>query len=324
MLRPDYSFGTVQTTTKQITFYIENHDAKEQQVEQKSMITQCMDTSNPRLVLEPGSEIITHYSVKINRNGEIVLQETGSLNETHSYPIAMASWGPTVSIVGKFEQMYKLQECGVLNFGLRLSEALNLMYHAIGYLPSHGNKHVVERSFPETIEECKVLAGVIQEMQWEKENIFPSRSSFSGIEGNVFTTTAACLSNTIDDRELLVQRLELIGSSIIINVHPNDIVNESVIEHSFVYVNLKAKKRLLDMYDCIHNKAKHEIDFQMRMTHLPFNQYNKIKLWDKSYQNLQSSVFSGLDMDDFWDMFCEVEEATTLRLNQLNLLRRNY
>ena len=41
------------------------------------------------------------------------------------------------------------------------------------------------------------------------------------------------------------------------------------------------------------------------MTNLPFCQNTKIKLCDKNYQNLESSVFSSLDMDDFWDIFRE-------------------
>lgn len=59
------------------------------------------------------------------------------------------------------------------------------------------------------------------------------------------------------------------------------------------------------MYGYVHNKSKHELDFQMRMTELPFCQYTKVKLRDKSYQHLDSTAFSKMDMNNFWDIFCD-------------------
>ena len=77
------------------------------------------------------------------------------------------------------------------------------------------------------------------------------------------------------------------------------------------------------MYEYVHNKSKQEFDFQMRLTQLPFCQHTKVKLRDKSYQDLDSSVFSKMDMDDFLDIFCDdprTKKKTTLDVHPADQL----
>ena len=102
-----------------------------------------------------------------------IVSTSGVFIEPHCVPSAVASWGSTLQIVGKDKHEYKLKECGSLNFGLRLSKAINLAYDSIGYLPPHGIKDIPERSLSEMIEETKILASILNEMQEESEAIFP-------------------------------------------------------------------------------------------------------------------------------------------------------
>ena len=116
----------------------------------------------------------------------------------------------------------------------------------------------------------------------------------------------ACLNNTIAGWKTIVNRFKKLDRiDLVDKIRPRAVVNESIIEHSFGFVTLKAGKQLQDMFEYVHDKAKHELDFQMRLTKLPFCQHTKVKLRDKSYQDLDSSVFSKMDMDDFWDIFCD-------------------
>ena len=301
----DKSFGAVRSDDKKVVFYLEQNKFEEQICEVKTRITPCTTADNHIVILPPNIEKIIQHSVDIDSNSVVSCTPLGMFNDDHCVPSSVVSWGSTLLIVGKDMYSYKIQECGSLNFGLRLTRALNLAYHAIAYLPPHGIKDIAERSFVECIKECKVLADLLNEMQTEMKETFTTRSCFGGAEGNVYTQTVKCLNDTIENWELLVQRLESLDPLLVSKIRPRAVVNESVIEHSFGFINIKAKKQLQDMYEYIHNKSKHELDFQMRLTELPFNQYTKVKLRDKSYQHLDSSVYSKMDMDDFWDIFCD-------------------
>ena len=145
----------------------------------------------------------TRYGIEIGDDGTIVSTLEGVLNEPHCVPSAVASWGSTLQIVGKDKHEFKLKECGSLNFGLRLSKAINLAYDSIGYLPPHGLKNIPERSLSEMIEETKILASILNEMQEDSEAFFPTRHSFGGNEGKIYSRTVGCLNDTINDWELL-------------------------------------------------------------------------------------------------------------------------
>ena len=50
------------------------------------------------------------------------------------------------------------------------------------------------------------------------------------------------------------------------------------------------------------------MEFQMNSTNLPFNQYTKVKLRDKGYQQLDEEFKSKLDINDFWSLFIKGKE----------------
>lgn len=86
------------------------------------------------------------------------------------------------------------------------------------------------------IEEVKTLADVLNDMQDDCRTIYPSQSSFDGNEGNIYSKTVQCLNDTISDWEILSQRLYFMDPSVISQIRPRSIANESVIEHSFGFV----------------------------------------------------------------------------------------
>lgn len=332
--RGDSSFGTVRTKDKKIVFYLEGSGFLDCVSNDTSLIDPRMTKSGYLVTLPCDQERLVQSDI-LDTSNAVSCAIVGTLNHNHVVPSAVACWGSTLMMVGKSKNRFILQECGNLDFGIRLTGALNLAYHAAAYLPPHGIKDIKERTLPECIAETKVLANLLNEMQEEKEEIFPTRASFAGSEGNAFTKTVECLNSTIDGWETVVERFEKLDRLDLINkIRPRSLVNESIIEHSFGFVSLKAGKQLQDMYEYIHNKARHELDFQMRLTQLPFCQYTKVKLRDKSYQDLDSSVFSKMDMDDFWDIFCDdqkkkkkqtadVDDAAILVTKQAYLLTKS-
>ena len=115
------------------------------------------------------------------------------------------------------------------------------------------------------------------------------------------------------------------------DVYPHAITNEALIEHSFGFIVKQGQYQLQDMYQYVHAKNKHEMDFQMHSTDLPFNQYTKIKLRDKGYQQM-NDFKSRLYMKDFWEIFVkdkeqkkEVNETTAQPTEQeKKILRQAY
>ena len=303
----DCSFGAVRTDDQKIVFFLEFDEFSGQVSNQTSTISPYLTSDTGLLLTSPvDQDRIAKSVIDIDTDNSVSCSFVGYLNDNHATPLAVTCWGSTLMIVGKEKNQFKLQECGLLDFGIRLTAALNLAYHAAAYLPPHGIKDIKERTLPECIEETQVLADLLNEMQKEKEEIFPTRKCFSGAEGNAYSKTVACFNNTIAGWKTIINRFKKLDRiDLVDKIRPRAVVNESIIEHSFGFVTLKAGKQLQDMFEYVHNKAKHELDFQMRLTELPFCQHTKVKLRDKSYQDLDSSLFSKMDMDDFWDIFCD-------------------
>ena len=161
-------------------------------------------TQSGLLLTQPvGQEKIAKSSIDIDTESSVSCSLVGSLSDNHVAPSAVTSLGYTLMIIGKERNHFKLQECGLLDFGIRLTGALNLAYYAAAYLPPHGVKDIKERTLPECIEETELLADLLNEMQKEKEEIFPTRKCFAGAEGNAYSKTVACLNNTIDGWETI-------------------------------------------------------------------------------------------------------------------------
>ena len=70
------------------------------------------------------------YSVDVYSDHAVSCSVTASLKYNRIIPFDVASWESTIMIVGKDRHKFKLQEFGDLDFGIRITKALNLAYHA--------------------------------------------------------------------------------------------------------------------------------------------------------------------------------------------------
>ena len=63
--------------------------------------------------------------------------------------------------------------------------------------------------------------------------------------------------------------------------------NEPLVEHSLGFTKKKGQGHSQNMEEYIASKRTDMVDFQMRMSKLPFCQHTKTKLRDKGYQSLE-------------------------------------
>lgn len=96
--------------------------------------------------------------------------------------------------------------------------------------------------------------------------------------------------------------MDYFDESLADRVNPRTITNESLIEHSFGFTVSKGQSQLQTQQEYLHNKMKHEVDFQLKLCNVNFCQKVKVKLCDKSYQDLDDQIKSLLTIDDIWDI----------------------
>ena len=196
----------------------------------------------------------------------------------------------------------KLIECGSLSFGLKFSQDVNSFYQAISYKPPHGYVSGHRKTPTECIQLAKPLVDTLSSMQTECEGRFPRMKSFYGIHGAVWTQTLKCFHSTVSSWSAILNRLNYFDTSLADKVNPHVITNESAVEHSFGYTVKRGQSQLQSQQEYIHNKMKHEVDFQLRLTKVNFCQKVKVKLRDKSYQDLDDDMQSVLTVKDIWNI----------------------
>ena len=122
--------------------------------------------------------------------------------------------------------------------------------------------------------------------------------------------TIDCIKNSFKSWKALAKRLEYFDQDILQKVNPHTVTNEALVEHAFGFTKLKGQCQLQSMEEYVFNKMKNEIDFQMRLVKLDFCQYVKVKLRDKSYQNLDEQFKSLLTIDDISEiLFAEGKKS---------------
>ena len=122
-----------------------------------------------------------------------------------------------------------------LDFGIEFNNAVCILYRSIGYVPPRGDRTKPKLSLEETISEARVSVNLLTDMQQEVKDRSPGRRSFRGADGMPATGTIKCLQSTVDDREVLKERLERIEEGSSACVHTPAITSENV-EHFFGFV----------------------------------------------------------------------------------------
>ena len=211
-------------------------------------------------------------------------------------------WGSTYQIVSKCSGVYSLMEHGKLDFGLRLSTDINSFYSAISYRPPYGYVSGQRKSLKECIKLAQPFLETLNLIKAERKEKYPARKQIYGFQGAVFGDTVKCIEDTVSSWEANVRRLEFFDADLAEKADPHAFTNENLIEHSFGFIKLQGQSQLQSFQEYVHNKQKHEIDFQLKLCNLNFCQKVKVKLRDKSYQHIDDQQKSVLDAGDLWDI----------------------
>ena len=225
---------------------------------------------------------------------------------------------------------YKLVEQGCLQFGKDLTVAINSFYHAVSYTPPHDKREARVQSLEESVESSESLIKLLTEIQHDCEWRFPGRKSFAGAEGAIASDTLSCLKGTVSAWKALIRRIEFLSPSSISQVKPSTVTNELLVEHSFGFTAKKGQGQNLNMEEYLHAKKRHEIDFQLRMCNVDFQQNVSVKCQDKGYQQLSSDFRSPLKQRDIFELLesINVNDTTVTDIvttpEDLDVLRQAY
>ena len=245
-----------------------------------------------------------HLNVTLHKDTKEILTSTARYVVLPDIPLAtncFAVWGKTFHLLSNMNG-FKLIEYGSLDFGLKFSKELNSFYRAISYTPRHGFALEKRKTLEECIQLAKPFVDLLSSMQKECERRFPNLKSFYGIHGAVWTQTFRCFETSLSAWTAVQKRLAYFDDSLSDKVNPHTLTNESPLEHSFGFTVEKSPGQLQNQHEYIHNKMKHEVDFQLRLTKVNFCQKLKVKLRDKSYQDLDEEKKSILSVKEIWSI----------------------
>ena len=259
---------------------------------------------NNCVLLQPQSKKLEHVEISIGKDNALSISSPLQLDfDVGLHCSAVAKWGQTYYTTSNVNGSMKLMEYGQLVLGSKLSECVCSFYDAICYTVPNDNQSSQIRTLEESIEQATPLVNLTQSIQAECEARFPRLSTFRGAYGAVFTPTANCLQSTVQSAKALHKRMEFLDPECTAKINPHVILNESLIEHTFGFTKSQGRSDLQNQYEYLHNKSKHEIDFLLKLTKLPFCQYVKTKLRDKSYQHVdENTLKSPVTAEDLWDM----------------------
>lgn len=234
--------------------------------------------------------------------------------------------GKVISAVVMKDNTFCLFQMGPLDFAVEYSSAVTNIYDAIGYIPPRGDREERLRkrliSFQESIEKGKKSIQFFKGMQLEAEHKNPGRSSFHGADGMPFTGTIESLESTVQSWEVLQKRCNMIKEDSSCNIYPPAVTSEKNIEHGFGYVSKKGQGHNLSMEEYIIAKRRSTVDFQLRMSKMPFCQRVKDSVQDKGYQDIDggSCKISVKDLKEIFE-FSKKESYTksTSRRSQADI-----
>ena len=134
---------------------------------------------------------------------------------------------------------------------------------------------------------------LLNSMQEEYQEKYPSRKVFHGADGAVATGTIQCMQQTVDGWKELMKRADHFEKGLGKSITPHTVTNESNVEHAFG-TKKSGQGHLLSLEEYVQAKRSTRVNFQLKMCSLPFTQNVKGKLRDKGYQDIQQA--SKLDL----------------------------
>lgn len=271
---------------------------------------ECIETGVETAVRPCASTSLVYIQEGIQINAfrfgpqERTLEKSDSFQAISATGIkALHIWGDTLYIIRKSgANAFCLEEHGSLLFGFQFCEAVDTLYNVIGYCPPH-QQRVKSASLAKCIESVDGCVRLLTGMQQSKEDLFPSRKSFSGVDGMPFTATIDCLVSTIESWKALFRRVKFLDPMILEQIDTHAIMNESWVEHSFGFSQKRGQGNLQNMQEYVQNKRLVALDFQTRMCKTPFSQYVATKVRDKGYQQLSDEKRLELPFKELLEIF---------------------
>ena len=322
------------TAEKEIVFCHNPHG--KQCVKKK---TDIKTVSKPQVILDGSvayfperSRQINHLNVVVSTGKNNQIKFVYSKNTEKDIPETTSCftyWGSTYQIVSKCSGVYSLTEHGKLDFGLRFSQDINSFYSSISYRPPYGYVSGQKKTFRECVDVAQPLLETLDSMKSERIVKYPSRKQTYGYQGAVFGDTVRCIEDTVSTWEANITRLEFFDSGLVDKVDPHAFTNENLIEHSFGFTKMQGQSQLQSLKEYLHNKLKHEIDFQLKLCNVNFCQKVKVKLRDKSYQHIDEEQKSVLDPSDLWEILGlgrkrSIEDGVESDPNDAKILQHAY
>ena len=92
-------------------------------------------------------------------------------------------------------------------------------------------------------------------------------------------------------------------------ISPHALTNEALVERSFGFTMKRGQGHQQNMMEYIQSRRNVVVDFMIKMCITPFNQYTKVKLRDKGYQNLDDDRKSKIKVEKLLDLFPSTKKS---------------
>ena len=126
----------------------------------------------------PNSSFVEEIEIQIGKKStDLFASQTGLRKEIPSSVKALTKWGETWHFLSKADGVNKVEEHGPLDWGLRLSQAINKFYDAISYIPPHGFNSAQKITLRDSIRLATDLLDLLNEAQLECKERFPTINS---------------------------------------------------------------------------------------------------------------------------------------------------
>ena len=248
------------------------------------------------------SKCLMEASISFSKKNEITVTKKVILKDVPENVEVFTRWGKTWFFVTKSNVGVRVLEHGPTQFGLNLTKCLHTFYNAIQYIPPHGFESAEERKLLDCRSMASELSVLLNKAEDDCKKKFPTLNVFNKKHGSVATDTLKCLDDSIEAWNALCSRLDYFDPTLKDSVVPHTVMNESIVEHQFGFTVKKGQSTLQSMQEYVQNKAKHVIDFLIKMCEVPFNQDVKVKLRDKGYQHIHDTMVSKISVDELWEI----------------------
>ena len=256
---------------------------------------------NELIVLKEGSKSLSQMSI-VCIDDKVVLHEIEDIKCSFQ-PFIVSMWQKTLFMICQRDvNDFALVETGNLEFGLEFCQSVKMLYKGISYVPPHGDQSCRNIKLIESIDLLERGSQLFNNMQTSLENRFPGYSSFAGKHGAIFSQTLKCINSSIDSLKGVSNRLLALSGGYEVPVYVHTLISESIVEHSFGETQQKGQGNLQNKEEYCQAKRRSQVNFHIKMTDAPFNQYVKVKKRDQGYQAIEKGC-TKLRLDDLREIF---------------------